>query len=125
MAKQKTSVAADVQIVTMRLDKDTALYYRRRAQERGMSLSDFLRNMIVQGMIAENALDIEQRMRAMIGEMQIQTSGDGQACLPDSVLLSLFTSEALLTAIVEARNVQDLYAAQDRAKAKLQRLKAD
>lgn len=124
MAKQKTSVAADVQIVTMRLDKDTALYYRRRAQERGMSLSDFLRNMIVQGMIAENALDIEQRMRAMIGEMQLQASNGSRADLPDSVLLSLFTSEALLTAIVEARNVQDLYAAQDRARAKLQRLKA-
>lgn len=89
-----------------------------------MSLSDFLRNMIVQGMIAENALDIEQRMRAMIGEMQLQASSGGQAVLPDSALLSLFTSEALLTAIVEARNVQDLYAAQDRAKARLERLKA-
>ena len=125
MAKPKTSVADDVQIVTMRLDKDTALYYRRRAKERGVSLSDFLRNLIVQGMIAENALDIEQRMRAMIGEMQLQAGSGDRADLPDSVLLSLFTSEALLTAIVEARNVQDLYAAQDRAKAKLQRLKAD
>lgn len=125
MAKPKTSVSDDVQIVTMRLDKDTALYYRRRAKERGVSLSDFLRNLIVQGMIAENALDIEQRMRVMIGEMQLQGGSGGRADLPDSVLLSLFTSEALLTAIVEARNVQDLYAAQDRAKAKLQRLKAD
>ncbi len=89
-----------------------------------MSLSDFLRNMIVQGMIAENALDIEQRMRAMIGEFQLQASSGGQAALPDSVLLSLFTSEALLAAIVEARNVQDLYSAQDRAQAKLARLKA-
>ena len=81
-----------------------------------MSLSDFLRNMIVQGMIAENALDIEQRMRAIIGEMQLRASSGGQAALPDAALLSLFTSEALLTAIVEARNVQDLYSAQDRAK---------
>ncbi|WP_242548439.1 hypothetical protein [Chromobacterium haemolyticum] len=125
MAKPKKSVADDVQIVTMRLDKETALYYRRRANERGVSLSDFLRNMIVQGMIAETALDVEQRMRALIAEMQISAGGGGSAKLPENALLSIYTSEQLLTKIVEARNVQDLYEAQDKAKARLKREKGE
>lgn len=121
MAKPKKSVADDVQIVTMRLDKETATYYRRRANERGVSLSDFLRNMIVQGMIAETALDVEQRMRAMLDEMQLRAAGVGSAKLPENALLSIYTSEQLLTKIVEVRNVQDLYDAQDKAKARIKR----
>ena len=123
MQKNTKSLEEGSKFVGLRLDRDTAAYYSKRAKERGTTLSDFLRNMIVQGMIAENALDIEQRMRAMIAEMQLQDSGTSRADLPDAAWLSLFTSEALLSAIVEARNVQDLYAAQDRAKAKLERLK--
>jgi len=125
MAKPKKSVADDVQIVTMRLDKETATYYRRRANERGVSLSDFLRNMIVQGMIAETALDVEQRMRAMLDEMQLRAAGGGSAKLPENALLSIYTSEQLLTKIVETRNPQDLYDAQDRAKAKIKREKGE
>jgi hypothetical protein len=121
MAKAKRSVADDVQIVTMRLDKETATYYRRRANERGVSLSDFLRNMIVQGMSAETAIDVEQRMRAMLDEMQLRAAGGGSAKLPENALLSIYTSEQLLTKIVEVRNVQDLYDAQDKAKARIKR----
>lgn len=125
MEKIKKNAADGVQIVTMRLDKETATYYRRRANERGVSFSDFLRNMIVQGMIAETALDVEQRMRAIIGEMQIKAVDGGSAKLSENALLSIYTSEQLLAKIVEARNVQDLYDAQNKAKARIKREKGD
>jgi hypothetical protein len=76
-------------------------------------------------MIAETALDVEQRMRVMLAEMQIQTGGGGSAKLPENALMSIYTSEQLLTKIVEARNPQDLYDAQDRAKAKIKREKGE
>lgn len=81
--------------------------------------------MIVQGMIAETALDVEQRMRTLIGEMQVNAGGGGSAKLPENALLSIYTSEQLLTKIVEARNVQDLYEAQDKAKARIKREKGE
>ena len=43
--------------------------------------------------------------------------------IPDELLLSVFTAENMLAAIVEAKDVQQLYEAQNKAKAKLKRLK--
>ena len=123
MPKTTKDTADGSKFVGLRLDRDTAAYYSKRAKERGTTLSDFLRNMIVQGMIAETALDVEQRMREMIGELQVRAGGGGTAQLPENALLSIYTTEQLLTKIVEQRNVQDLYDAQDKARAKLKREK--
>lgn len=123
MPKPTKDTADGSKFVGLRLDRDTAAYYSKRAKERGTTLSDFLRNMIVQGMIAETALDVEQRMRDMIGELQVRAGGGGTAQLPENALLSIYTTEQLLTKIVEQRNVQDLYDAQDKARAKLKREK--
>lgn len=109
--------------VGLRLDRDTAAYYSKRAKERGTTLSDFLRNMIVQGMIAETALDVEQRLRRLLEEIRNGGQGGGKVEIPDELLLSVFTAENMLAAIVEAKDVQQLYEAQNKAKAKLKRLK--
>jgi hypothetical protein len=125
MPKKPANGEDGSKFIGLRLDRDTAAYYSKRAKERGTTLSEFLRTMIVQGMIAETALDVEQRMRVMLAEMQIQTGGGGSAKLPENALMSIYTSEQLLTKIVEARNPQDLYDAQDRAKAKIKREKGE
>lgn len=121
MAKLKANGSAPSQFVGLRLDRDTALYYSKRAQERGSSLSEFLRNMIVQGMIADTALEVEQRLRAVLAEMGQPPQSAEAPCIPDSVLLSIFTSEYLLSAIVESRNIQELYEAQNKARARIAR----
>jgi hypothetical protein len=110
MPKKPANGEDGSKFIGLRLDRDTAAYYSKRAKERGTTLSEFLRTMIVQGMIAE---------------MQIQTGGGGSAKLPENALMSIYTSEQLLTKIVEARNPQDLYDAQDRAKAKIKREKGE
>lgn len=109
------------QTVNFRLDEDTALYYRKRAKEDGKTLSEFLRGMLVQGMIAESALDIEQRMRALITEMHAKNGASVHTQIPENVLQSIYTSEFLLTAIVEAKDIQQLYAAQDKATARIKK----
>lgn len=123
MPKLKKDSGDGSKFVGLRLDQETAAYYSKRAKERGTTLSDFLRNMIVQGMIAETAHEIEQRMRSMLAEMQVSGGQQGGAAIPENVLLSIYTTEQLLTKIVEARNMQDLYEAQDRARAKIKREK--
>ena len=101
----------------IRLDEATADFYRRKANEGGITISEYLRQILVQGVVAENVVEIDARLRGVIA--QINALG-----IPLEVTLSIFTSEQLLTAIVEARDIQELYAAQDRAKARLNRLRA-
>ena len=123
MPKTKKTNPDDIQPISMRLDKDTETYYRRRANERGVSLSVFLRETLVQGVIAENVQDIEQRLRHLIEEIGITRQKVVKVEIPDELWISVFTAEYLLAAIVEARDVQQLYDAQNKAKAKLNRIK--
>lgn len=107
----------------IRLDEDTASFYRTKANEHGISISEYLRQMLVQGVIAENVNEIELRFRRVIDEIRVDGKPGGKEQITDDLLLSVFTSESMLASIVEARDVQKLYEAQDNAKAKLRRLK--
>lgn len=100
-------------------------YYRRRAKESGVTISDFINRLLVQGVIAENVISVEERMRALIAEIQVsaaRTGSPGEQMNPD-VVLSVLTSELLLTKIVESRNPQDLYDAQKAAKMRMEKFK--
>ena len=57
--------------------------------------------------------------------MKLVHSGklEGKVDIPDELLLSVFTAEYMLAAIVETKDVQKLYEAQDKAKAKIKRMK--
>jgi hypothetical protein len=101
------------------LDSQTAAYYRSKANAHGISLSEFLRQTLVQGVIAESVTEFEKRLQKVANSIQENAVGG----IPESLWLSVFTSEELLAAIVEQRDVQELYAAQNRAKAKLERNK--
>jgi hypothetical protein len=109
--------------IGFRLDRDIADFYSQRAKAAGSTLSEFLRNMIVQGMIAESAHEVELRLRGLVDEIKVGRQSGELAGITDELLLSAFTSEHLLTAIVEARDIQKLYEAQDAAKARLAELK--
>jgi len=107
----------------IRLDGGTAGFYRTKANEHGISISEYLRQTLVQGVIAENVQEIEQRLKRVVDEFRASWNAGGQVAIPDELLLSVFTAEAMLTAIVEAKDTQTLYEAQDKAKAKLKRMK--
>lgn len=123
MPRQPGTGKGETERFNIRLDKDTARFYRTKANEHGVSMSDYLRNTLVQGVIAENVHEIEDRLRALIAQIKAGGSGSADATMSDEVLLAIFTSEAMLTAIVEARDTQALYDAQDKAKARLKRLR--
>lgn len=108
---------------TIRLDADTHHFYKTKANEYGMPFGEYLRNTLVQGVIAENVSEIEARLRSLIDESRQSAAGGGGSGIPDEIALAIFTCEAMLTAIVEARDTQALYEAQERAKVKLKRLR--
>lgn len=108
----------------IRLDDDTASFFRTKANEHGLSASEYLRQTLVKGVIAENVAEIEQRLMGLIDGIQKKSAPppiSSGAAIPDHVILSIYTCEELLTAIVEARDPSQLYEAQDRAKARLKR----
>lgn len=105
--------------ITIRLPPEEEVFYRRKANEHGVSLSAYLSKMLVAGVAAENVQDVEARLRSVIASIPASLQGGGIQALPENVRLSIYTSEYMLTAIVEARNPQELYAAQDKAKARI------
>ena len=96
----------------IRLDRDTAAFYRRRANQSGVSISEFLRKTLYEGVIAENIQDAEARMQALIATIPAKagTAGTG---LSDDMALSVLMCEAMLSAIVNAQSIQAFYQAQD------------
>lgn len=54
----------------VRLDPDTLAFYKARANESGVSLSEYLRQTLTQGVITENVTAIEARLRVAGDEMQ-------------------------------------------------------
>ena len=123
MPRAKGTGKGQTERFNIRLDGDTASFYRTKANEHGISISEYFRQTLVQGVIAENVQDIEQRMRRLLDETRTFRQAEGKVDIPDELLLSVFTAEYMLAAIVEAKDVQKLYDAQDKAKAKIKRMK--
>ena len=115
MPRLKGTGKGESERINIRLDPETARFYRAK---------EYLRQTLIQGVIAENVHEIEQRLLRVIEAGGHQERVASRTLLPDGVLLSIFTAESILSEIAEAQDVQRLYKAQDHAKAKLNRLKA-
>ncbi len=123
MPRTKGTGKGETERFNIRLDEDTARFYRTKANEHGVSISEYFRQTLVQGVISENVQDIEYRMRRLIDEIRTYSQTDCNVDIPDELLLSVFTSEYMLAAIVESKDIQKLYEAQDKAKDMLKRVK--
>jgi hypothetical protein len=122
MAWPKGQGKGETDRFNIRLDKDTAAFYRRRAKEAGITVSDLLRKTLHEGVVAENVQDVEDRIKALIASIptSVTSGGDG---VTEEIALSIITSEALLSAIVEAQDPQALYRAQNAARVKLRKVR--
>lgn len=119
MPRLKGTGKGKSKVVTMRFPDEEDAYFRRKANENGLSLSAYLHKTLVNGAVAENIQDVEERIGLMLQRASESTNKVPATILPDALILSIYTCEALLVAITEARDPQALYDAQDRAKAKL------
>jgi plasmid stability protein len=108
---------------SVRLDPDTLAFYKTRANEHGVSLSEYLRQLLTQGVITETVASIEARLNQVGSEIAAKVS-HAQAAHSMPILLqrALLETHAMLMKIIEAQDIQALYDAQEIAKAKLARL---
>lgn len=104
----------------VRLDPDTLAFYKKRANENGVSLSEYLRQLLTQGVTTETVASIEARLHQAGDEIAAKVS-HVQAAQGMPILLqrALLETHAMLQKIVEDQDVQALYDSQEIAKAKL------
>lgn len=95
----------------IRVPMETAAFYRRKANENGVSAAQFLRNMIEKGILAEDIQEIEERLKDTVAKIDAQET-HGQA-LPEYLIHAILMSQQLLRQIVEQRDVGEYYRAQD------------
>jgi hypothetical protein len=108
MTWNKAQGKGETERFNIRLDRDTGAFYRRKANQAGVSTSEFMRRTLHEGVIAENIQDAEERMQALIATIPAHINAAG-AGLSDDLVLSILTTEALLTAIVKAQSIQAFY----------------
>jgi hypothetical protein len=109
----------------VRLDPDTLAFYKARANESGVSLSEYLRQTLTQGVITETVTVIEARLRKA-GDEMLDKLGQAQGSRTMPILLqrALLETHAMLSKVVEAQDIQALYDAQKIAEARLAKLHA-
>lgn len=108
--------------IAIRLPPDEETYYRKQAAAHRMSLNAYLAKLLVEGAVAEKAAEFGELMDQKIAEFAALRPVTGGG-LPDELMLSIITSEALLASVVSAQDVQLLYQAQDAAKTKFRKIK--
>ena len=107
----------------VRLDPDTLAFYKARANEHGVSLSEHLRQLLTQGVTTETVNNIEARLNHAGDEIVAKVSrAQATHSMPILLQRALLETHAMLTKIVEAQDIQALYDSQEIAKAKLARL---
>lgn len=118
--------------ITLRFDRPTNEFYRRKANEAGVPVAEFFRQILVRGIVNDNVEQIEKRLNALLSAIPISAqAANGQAAhsggnsshlLPTDLVRAIYLCREVLTTIVSDRNIQFLHQAQDRAEAATKKL---
>ncbi|RQU97926.1 hypothetical protein DF047_37615 [Burkholderia cenocepacia] len=127
MPRLKTPGKGASKPISFKLDPESERFYRRKAQENGVSLSDYIRKQLALGVVTENVSLIDQRLKALIQQLSGHTPSDGGPgksvqTLPSELVQAVFFSREVLTSIISDRNIQFFHQAQDRAEAATRKL---
>ncbi|AEA65435.1 plasmid mobilization protein [Burkholderia gladioli] len=130
MPRLKTPGKGASKPISFKLDPESERFYRRKAQESGLSLSDYIRKQLAQGVITENVSRIEQRLKGLIDLLAGQASaaggsGNSRTMLPAEIVRATFFCQEVLKAIASNQNKQTYYAAQEVAEAETKKLLGD
>ncbi|WP_186020425.1 plasmid mobilization protein [Burkholderia gladioli] len=130
MPRLKTPGKGASKPISFKLDPESERFYRRKAQESGLSLSDYIRKQLAQGVITENVSLIEQRLKGLIDLLAGQASaaggsGNSRTMLPAEIVRATFFCQEVLKAIASNQNKQTYYAAQEVAEAETKKLLGD
>lgn len=118
--------------ITLRFDKPTNEFYRRKANEAGVSVSEYCRQVLAQGVMNDNVVQLEKRLTALLalfpdpakinGSHAGGTPNGSGLILPAELVRATFFSREVLKAIAAKQNQQIFYDAQDAAEAETRKL---
>ncbi|WP_186166159.1 hypothetical protein [Burkholderia gladioli] len=118
--------------ITLRFDKPTNEFYRRKANEAGVSVSEYCRQVLAQGVTNDNVVQLEKRLTALLalfpdpakinGNQASGAPNGSGLMLPVEIVRATFFSREVLKAIASNQNKQTYYAAQEAAEAETQKL---
>jgi len=100
---------------TIRFDIETDAFYASKANEAGLPVSEYIRNLLVQGVIAESVQNIEARLSAFIDKIGGVTRHTDTQYLGENIRGSVFLSEAILGLMVAQSNPAQLKEAEQYA----------
>jgi len=125
MPRPRGSGKGETARINIRLDPETEAFYKRKANESGVSLSQFLRDTLVQGIVCESVAEIDARLQQRIdAAVAAADKIIQQRSLHVMLERALLESHAMLVKIVEAQDVQVVYRAQEIARDRLQKMRA-
>ncbi|ACR32829.1 hypothetical protein [Burkholderia glumae] len=127
---------------SIKADPVTDAFYRAKAHEAGLSLSEYVRRYLAQGVLNDNVVQLEQRVLALMAAVQelvakvsappAKPSSPQEGARPPSgvrlnkvqqaQLEAVFTSAEILGTIAHDRSPQVRDRAQDAARAKIREL---
>lgn len=90
--------------VTLRLDREADAFFRSQANRHGKSLSDYLKSLLMEGLVAMRIEEVEERLTALIEKVPASQPGQSGAGFSSEGLLALFTIEAALEEILRQRD---------------------
>ncbi len=118
--------------ITLRFDQQTNDFYRRKANEAGVSVSEYCRQKLVRGIVNDNVEQLEKRLAALLtatpnlaqnsSVTSSPTGRDFSDFLPIDLVRATFFCREILSAIAKDRNAQFVFEAQDRAELATQKL---
>lgn len=124
MPRPRGSGKGETARINIRLDQETEAFYKRKANESGVSLSQFLRDTLIQGIVAEGVIEIDARLQRKIdAAMEAADKLIQQRTMHVMLERAVLESHALLEKIVESQDVQALYRAQEIAKKRFQQMR--
>ncbi|NVE26306.1 plasmid mobilization protein [Burkholderia glumae] len=129
--------------LTIRLNRDENQHYRSKANEAGLSVSEYCRQKLARGQLGDGLAQLENRLTALItavqqiaaqiaatpvpapaapGAERVQSSGIRLNKVQQAQLEAVFTSAEILGTIAHDRSPQVRDRAQDAARAKIREL---
>ncbi|QKM57673.1 hypothetical protein [Burkholderia glumae] len=106
--------------VGFKLDEVSDRFYRRKAQEAGLTLSDYIRKLLMQGVVNDNIQSLEQRIQALTAHLHanpVAAAPPGDTVSANTeVVTAIFLCREILSATMHDRDPQSLYKAQERAR---------
>lgn len=119
MPRLRPSSAYDDSRITLRVDGEAYVFFRRQAKLQGKSLSDYLKTLLMDGLVNARVEEVEERLTRLVERIPDAGAAQTSQGISSEALLALFTIEAALEEILRQRDPAAWIKVLDKARRRL------